>query len=248
MRIETGKIDWLTKYHHGYVVGPELTKHALLKTDGLALQYWGIYNWATPRLPEIEFAGTVRALFVEKGRLEVGIENGLFTINEGTYLVVGPRGKPRIHSTCDNARGYIARWPAEETSSMYAVQTGVTAHLEQTFSQWTIGHFLGQKNAYNPLLTTTACELKRWRHNGPINYPPAIFGGECEFITVEQGMIAIIFCSRDMSAPMTKIIGRGEYCAIGSNIEKIVHVVEAPTCGLTLRWPSYRNIQTHTAS
>lgn len=248
MHIETGKIDSLTRYHCGYVVCPELTGHALLKTGCLALQYWGNYLWTTPKLPAIEFAGTVRALFVEDGWLEVGIENALFTINEGTHLAVGPYVQPHIHGICDNARGYIVRWPAEEKSNMYAVQTGITARLEKTFSQWTIGYFLGQKNAYNPLLTTTACELKRWRYNGPINYPPAIFGGECEFITVEQGMIAITFRSRDMSASTTKMIGRGEYCAIGSNIEKIVRVVEAPTWGLTLRWPSYRSIQTRIAS
>lgn len=242
MHTETGKIDQLTRYHAGYVVGPELTQHALLKTGGLALQYWGNYPWITPKLPAIECTGTVRALFVEEGWLEVGIENGLFTVNEGAYLVVGPLVQPRINTIRDNACGYVVQWPTERRN-IYAVQMGIITHLEKTFSQWVIGHFLGQKNEYNPLLTTTACELKRWRYNGRINYSPAIFGGECEFITVEGGMIALTLRERNKNAPTTKMIGRGEYCAIGSNIEKIVHVVEAPAWGLTLRWPSYRNIQ-----
>ena len=120
----------------------------------------------------------------------------------------------------------------------FKILTGETAVLEQRHNQWVVGYFMRDDEGKESILTTSVCELKRWRYEGPIDYPPKIFEGENEFITVDGGAISITLKDPDSDLLKTEALKTGSYLMISGRAEKVVTVLEAPAWGLCLRWPS----------
>lgn len=227
MNIKKGAIRDLTKRTGGFLVS----------TTACNIQCWGRWQWPCPPLPDNTGIGMVRAFFVDEGTLAITCGKINLELPSGSYTVFGSKMTITFPQQSKHSRGYTVAWH-NVMAQHEAINGGQIANLVNNHKQWLVGHFFPREC----LLSTNTCELKRWRYDKDILYRPALFGGECEFIVVENGSIELELSQYGVQ--QTELIEAGNYLAIGRGIEKTVRPHNVPTSGLTLRWPSRPHLQT----
>lgn len=112
----------------------------------------------------------------------------------------------------------------------------VEAAASQT-NGWVVGHFIPEGLGH-----TNDFEIKIWHYDSQPNYPPKILGGT-EFIIVEKGTLVL---ELEIPDGQGGFIPRRielkssirDYIIIPPGCKKRVVVAEAPSLGITVRWPS----------
>ena len=102
---------------------------------------------------------------------------------------------------------------------------------------WVVGYFAEQKLTHSPHF-----EIKIWHYDSQPDYGQKVFRGT-EFIIVEGGVLTLELESDngDDDSIVQKFELKGsarQYIIIPPNCKKRVWVTEAPTYGITVRWPS----------
>ena len=102
---------------------------------------------------------------------------------------------------------------------------------------WVVGHFISKG-----LCSSGGLEIKIWHYDGPIEYGVKTFKGT-EFFIVERGALRVELDipDGDGSFTSTQVVLKGntrDYIVIPPNCKKRIVVLDAPSFGVTVRWPS----------
>ncbi|MES2216186.1 MAG: hypothetical protein V4481_02725 [Patescibacteria group bacterium] len=115
---------------------------------------------------------------------------------------------------------------------------------------WVVFH-----SAPEGVAKTPALEIKHWAYDGktPLDYGKKEFLGKGEYIIAHEGILEIEVepSPNPRGVPSHKYTLDGskrDFMIVPQGFSKIVRVIQGPTSGVTVRWPSHPDLNRNHAS